>query len=53
MTLDELIRQARRRHAEGDLRALTETLRRIEREHPDAVLPKDVRGWLEEERARR
>jgi hypothetical protein len=28
-------------------------LRRIEREHPDAVLPEDVRAWLEEERARR
>jgi hypothetical protein len=53
MTLDELIHQARRWHAEGDVRALTETLRRIEREHPEAVLPEDVRGWLEDERARR
>ncbi|MFA5683031.1 MAG: hypothetical protein WCZ65_04805 [Lysobacteraceae bacterium] len=47
-SLEQLIERARAHHREGDAGALKAILMRIQHEHPDAELPADVRGWIDD-----
>lgn len=47
-SLETLIDSARRQHAAGDVESLRLTLLQLRRDYPDAALPDDIAGWMQQ-----